>query len=54
MEERIEASEMNIFLTVLRYNSEEGGLCKRCSQDSCADTQMEINSKTTVTQGVGE
>lgn len=54
MEKRIETSEMNIFLTVLRYNSEEEGLCEGCSQESPADTQMETNSKTTVTYGAGE
>lgn len=41
MEERIETSETNSYLTVLRYHSEEGGPCEICSHDSCADTQME-------------
>lgn len=44
MEEKPETSEMNIFLMVLSYSSEEGGPREICSQDFCTDTQRETLS----------
>lgn len=38
----METSEVNVFLTDIRQNSEER---RTCSQDYCADTQMETVSE---------
>lgn len=38
----METSEINVFLTDIRHNSEERGTC---SQDYCADSQMKTVSE---------
>lgn len=43
----METSEINVFLTDIRHDSEERGMFTglMCSQDYCADTQVETVSE---------